>query len=151
MAGYDDELARNYDKSKMIEVPPEVMRGYAGGDTDACLRLCRNLMKQLQQNPKHYKRYTHVVMPSLAMFAKVTEPYGVAIDTQKLEELKASLLDAEQQMYADLLTEAPANAKKSAILGGFADLGSRTNFCRFLPFAFADEVFKFFLRSDYSK
>lgn len=123
MAGYDDELARNYDKSRMIEVPFDVMRQYAGGDTDACFRLCRNLIRNLSGSG-NYERYTKIVMPSLLMFGKVTEKYGLKVDESKLVELKQSLQEAELQQYEDLISAAPPSAKRNAIKGGYANIGS---------------------------
>lgn len=124
MAGYDDELRREYGYDDMISIPPDVMARYAGGDTDACFRLCRNLMALLQGQPDHYRRYTHIVMPALTMFAKVTEPYGVEVDPTQLAKLKIDLKNTETQMYEDLLTEAPVEVKRDALKGNYADLGS---------------------------
>lgn len=115
MAGYSDELNRNYDKDKMIEVPPDVMQVYAGGDTDATYGLCRNLMPLIQADELSYKRYTHVVMPSLMMFSKVVEPNGLGIDMNKLSALQESLKIEEDAQKAELLRTAPEGAKRLAI------------------------------------
>lgn len=100
LGGYDDPFNRKFDKDKMETVPKEDMLPYAGGDTDAVLRIFPKIRAELMADNntitgKPAKNslaslYTHVVSPALVAIHKM-EYHGVCVDTEKFHEFGADL------------------------------------------------------------
>lgn len=122
MAGYSDGLSLNYDKSRMLDVPIDVMRFYSGGDTDAALRLFKVLYKEARKDKRHYRRYTHVAMPTLTLFSEVMEKAGLRIDRTQLQHLRKELKKEIGIMEDELLRTAPAAIKRRALEGGYCEI-----------------------------
>lgn len=100
LGGYDDEFNRTFDKAHMETVPPENLLPYAGGDTDAALRVYHGVRQQLLSDNvtasgKPAKNsltsvYINVVHPALKALHKV-EFTGVYVDTDKFHAFGADL------------------------------------------------------------
>jgi len=124
MAGYADAFNQTTNKDRMIEVPPEDildetgkitthgMRSYAGGDPDAVFRLAQRLRDILRRDPKQWKLLHKVQMPSLMMFAQVTEPAGVTIDQERLTALGEEVDTYTRDLYRSLIRRVPAPVRR---------------------------------------
>jgi DNA polymerase I-like protein with 3'-5' exonuclease and polymerase domains len=85
MGGYDDDFNHKYDKSRMdlvIEDDPEGFLTYAGGDTDACLRVTHHLKKELIEDKRLANFYMNLLQPASQVFAKL-EHRGVYVDVRR--------------------------------------------------------------------
>lgn len=90
MGGYDDEFNNKYDKGKMELIPKDDLLTYAGGDTDACLRVSNVMVQQLSHEPTLARFYTTILHPAARAFEKI-EARGVCVDRGKLEKLGLEL------------------------------------------------------------
>ena len=101
MGGYDDVVNQTTDKSRMELVPPAKMLPYAGGDTDACLRVSHVLKNELTQDAQLTKFYITILHPAARAFEKI-ERRGVVVDKHKSElladELRKTIADGQKKM-----------------------------------------------------
>ena len=79
MSGYADLFNATHDKSRMWEVPLNDIRGYGGGDTDACLRVYNKLEGEVFEDERLWSHYIHVSLPGLNGFAGL-EMRGMHVD-----------------------------------------------------------------------
>lgn len=115
MAGYADAFNSSIDKANMIDVPPEVMLPYAGGDPDAVMRLARVLWEQLMRDPGQMNCYQKIQRPALMMFGQVTEKYGVRVDDHALEDFSAEVDAYIEETYNALIRQVPAAVRRKHI------------------------------------
>ena len=90
MGGYDDEFNQNHDKSRMdlvLEDDPEGFLTYAGGDTDACLRVTHRQRKDLLEDKRLTNFYMNLLQPASDVFTKL-EYRGVYVDKSRYDELQ---------------------------------------------------------------
>ena len=94
MAGYSDKFDLSVDKSKMIEVHPDDMILYAGGDTDATYRLYKALLKECKKDKRNFRVLKKVKMRGIEVFYHI-EKNGVPVEPdiyQKSEDTLTKLL-----------------------------------------------------------
>ena len=106
MGGYDDGFNSKYDKGRMdlvLETSPAEFLTYAGGDTDAALRVMVVQRNRLMNDPLLSNFYTQLVQPVSNAFARI-EQRGVVVDVKRYDELKievtAKLKELETQALA---------------------------------------------------
>jgi len=90
MGGYDDDFNQNHDKSRMDLVLKEDPKGfltYAGGDTDACLRVTNQIRGKLMDDKKLTNFYMNLLQPASDVFAKL-EQRGVYVDEAQYDVLQ---------------------------------------------------------------
>lgn len=96
----------NTDKGNMLEVHPDDMVSYAGGDTDATFRLAKALYKILNQDKANLGVLMKVRMPAIKSFYKL-EKTGIRIDLEALPTLvNAVTLDIEDR-HKELIMAIP--------------------------------------------
>jgi DNA polymerase I-like protein with 3'-5' exonuclease and polymerase domains/uracil-DNA glycosylase len=124
LAGYADAFNQSVDKSRMIDVPPEVMLPYAGGDPDATLRLHYELTDLLDRDRAQLNCYQRIMMPAINCFADTVERTGMLIDQPRLREFGAEVTAWVETAYKELIGRVPAavrlkhlNAKKELSFG----------------------------------
>ncbi|WP_161600146.1 DNA polymerase [Aurantimonas manganoxydans] len=130
MAGYADNFNMAIDKSKMMDVPPDDildadgkvvqygMRNYAGGDTDACLRLAQRLDKILREDPRQYQCYRRIQMPAIIAFAKVVERYGLSVDKEHLRSLADQVAQYTDAKYDEIVRLIPPALRRDYLRRG---------------------------------
>jgi len=100
--GYDDIFNTKYDKGHMELIPGNDLVEYAGGDTDAALRVARELLKELKWDIALEEFYRIILHPTARAFEAV-ERRGVLIDMAAFdalhEKLDDTLADLEEQMW----------------------------------------------------
>ena len=87
MGGYDDEFNQSYDKGRMDLVPKDALLPYAGGDTDACLRVTHRLKSELVRDRQLANFYMNLLQPASNVFAKL-EYRGVYVDEKQYDKLQ---------------------------------------------------------------
>lgn len=92
MGGYDLTFDREFDKSRMEDVPTAPLLTYAGGDTDGCQQVSDVLRDELVQDPKLAKFYLTILHPGARAFEKI-ERRGVVVDQQKFALLREELTE----------------------------------------------------------
>ena len=105
MGGYDDTFNQTTDKGHMELVPPAKLLPYAGGDTDACLRVSNVLKSELTQDAALTRFYITILHPAARAFEKI-ERRGVVVDRHKSELLRDELkktIDEGQKKQLSLL------------------------------------------------
>lgn len=112
MSGYADPFNLETDKGNMIAVDKDKLRKYGCGDTDACLRLTKNLLTELKKDSKQYFLFKNVQMPALKAFADSLEANGVTVNEDKLIALGNALETVEQELYNEMIEEVPASIKR---------------------------------------
>ena len=135
MAGYNDELEKRIDKNNMMSVSHDDMLMYAGGDTDACLRLSHKLMDEVRKDARNYNCFKYIQMPALKMFASTIETYGMEVDTEELYRLQNELQRKEEETYDELISMVPASIRKKHLDAGKELKFSRADFIRDILFS----------------
>jgi uracil-DNA glycosylase family 4 len=115
MAGYADQFNMSVDKSRMMEVEPDVMLPYAGGDPDACFRLARRLRVALKKEPGQQNVYRRIMMPAIMMFGQVTEQYGVQVDDTRLEQFGEEVDAWLREEYRWLIRATPSAVRRACL------------------------------------
>lgn len=95
IGGYDDHFNLTVNKARMdiaLKTDPEGFKVYSGGDTDACLRVSKPLLKEICSVPPLARFYTTILHPALRAFEKV-EQCGVLVDMDAYGELEHKLLE----------------------------------------------------------
>ena len=93
LGGYDDQFDADHDKSRMdkaLFADPEGFKQYAGGDTDACLRVSKLMREELLQDDKLTKFYINVLHPAARAY-EVVEQTGLLLDVPYYLELEYTL------------------------------------------------------------
>ena len=90
LGGYDDPFNLEYDKARMDLVPDDALLKYAGGDTDATLRVANKMLKRLTESKSQTRLYTHLLHPACRAFENM-EFNGIHIDVDKFAELQVEL------------------------------------------------------------
>jgi len=145
MGGYSDQFDQEYDKSRMWDVPKEdvenedgsIMPGlktYAGGDSDATLRLAQRLRPLLNADARQLNVYRRIQMPSIQCFANTLEPHGLLVDQERLEEFGETLDEFLVEAYASLIARTPAAVKADHLERGKELKFSRADFIRDILF-----------------
>lgn len=90
LGGYSDEFDKKIDKSRMDLVPVDTMLPYAGGDTDGCLRVRKQMKADLLKDRRLAGFYVNILHPSARAFEMV-ERGGVMVDMDAYKELESDL------------------------------------------------------------
>lgn len=93
LGGYDDTFNDNADKSRMdleYKKDPEAFAVYAGGDTDACLRVYEGQKHELVRDERLANFYINLVHPSSKTFTRM-EHEGVYVDQGRLATVQGEL------------------------------------------------------------
>jgi uracil-DNA glycosylase family 4 len=115
MAGYADEFNRTVDKSRMWEVPLDMMRGYGCGDTDAALRLWLALEPKLMADDRQWSNYCNVGIPGLNALSGM-ETRGMYVDVEnELPQFQAYMEDSVGTAYTRLLGQIPRTIKREHV------------------------------------
>ena len=101
LGGYDDPFNKKYDKSRMDLVPSDDLLLYAGGDTDATLRVANKVSKQLARSASQTRFYTKLLHPSSEAFEDM-EYTGVHIDIPYYQGLQVEVLDTMQRIENEI-------------------------------------------------
>lgn len=99
MGGYDDAFNRSIDKSRMDLVPKHQMLPYAGGDTDACLRVSKAQKTALLADQRLAAFYVNILHPAARAF-EMLEQGGICLDMAAYNELEADLNTKIVQLIA---------------------------------------------------
>jgi len=99
-----------HDKAHMENVPKEDLLGYAGGDTDACLRVRTKMKSQLMKDKKLTRFYTKVLHPASKVFSKL-EQRGMLVDIDEYEVLKTKVEAEIERLEAKLFGMMPRRIK----------------------------------------
>ena len=106
MGGYDDAFNKKYDKAAMHEVPKDALLPYAGGDTDACLRVAAKQRELLTQDSSLTNFYIKQVQPVSEAFT-IMEHRGVVVDQKRYDELEIEVSKAMEEYHAEALAIIP--------------------------------------------
>ena len=90
MGGYDDDFNFKHKKDRMDIVAaeyPDDFLTYAGGDTDACLRVTHALKDELVSDKALANFYINLLQPASEVFAKL-EHRGVYVDEKQYDKLQ---------------------------------------------------------------
>lgn len=115
MSGYSDEFDATVDKSRMIDVPPDVMLNYACGDVDGGFRLAKALDTILKRDPRQHACYRKIQFPALLAFAKVVERWGITIDQDRLRAFGEEVAAFSAAEYRRLVRLIPAAARRALV------------------------------------
>lgn len=103
MGGYDDPLEQKYDKGRMDLIPDKDLLPYAGGDTDATLRVSNRMVQEIAQDGRLARFYNELLHPSAQCFQRM-ETSGILIDVpyyqQLREEVAAEIADLQAKAEA---------------------------------------------------
>lgn len=106
MGGYEAEFEAKHDKEDMasaLVTDPEGFLRYAGGDTDAALRVSNVLRRDLMKDPQLANFYVNLLHPAARAFEKI-ERRGLLVDQAKMavlaEDLKAEIAGLEAKALA---------------------------------------------------
>ena len=92
MGGYDIGFNRKYDKSRMETVPEDDLLAYAGGDTDATMRVA-NRMKDILKTERGLQHfYVRLLHPAARAFEAV-EYNGIHVDQTEFDRLRKELVE----------------------------------------------------------
>ena len=128
LGGYDDNFNTKFDKSKMQDVPKEDLLPYAGGDTDATLRVANQMVKHLAKSKSQVNFYTKLLHPASRAFEDmeyngiyIDVPYFAELQTELFAEMKRLEDEAKELMPTRILNkyEDGFSLTKSAIIKDF--------------------------------
>lgn len=117
MGGYSDAMdladkddTQSLTKERMLDVSPEEMLPYAGGDAEVTRVLAKRLVKIVREDEKNWRCFQSVQMPALKMF-RIMEETGLLVDKQKLRNLQDELEQEEIRLYDKLIAQVPDKIK----------------------------------------
>lgn len=87
LGGYDSQMNKSYDKSRMDLIPKGDLLQYAAGDIDATNRVANVLRPKLLKDRQLANFYVRVLHPASKAFAKI-EQRGVLVDRGRYEEVR---------------------------------------------------------------
>lgn len=96
---------KTYDKGRMDLVPDDDLLIYAGGDTDATLRVSNVVAKEMAQDPKLTRFYVKLLQPASRSFERM-EHHGILLDVPYYKQLEQELeqyIDDVQKRALDLI------------------------------------------------
>jgi DNA polymerase I-like protein with 3'-5' exonuclease and polymerase domains len=114
LGGYDDEFNRDpvhKKKSRMDLVPKDKILPYAGGDTDACLRIFPKMMKRLNQDKKQVRYYQVIMHPAIRAFEEV-EQEGIVLDREYYHQLREELVQEAKEAELQAIACIPEEIKE---------------------------------------
>ena len=111
MAGYADKFNRETDKSDMINVPKDKIGMYAGGDSDATLRLFYALIDIVMEDERNYNCYEKIHLPATLCFGSYLQPKGMPFSSAELKRFENFCIDKEVSDYNSLLSSFRSDAK----------------------------------------
>lgn len=97
LGGYDDMFNATVDKSRMDLVPDDDLLTYAGGDTDATLRVANSMVKLLAQSKSQANFYTKLLHPASRAFEDM-EAEGILVDVQHYQDLQVELFSEMKRL-----------------------------------------------------
>lgn len=106
LGGYDSDLDDKYDKGRMDLIPSDDLLPYAGGDTDATLRVRNVFAQDLQRDPWLTNFYVNLLHPAGRAFEKM-EQNGVHVNEQKLRKLGEELEQEKQDYFRQIFDLMP--------------------------------------------
>jgi uracil-DNA glycosylase family 4 len=139
MSGYADHFNQTIDKSRMIDVEPEDMLPYAGGDTDATWRLAQALKPLLTRDPANLNVMRVIHQRALVAFTKTVETAGFTFDTAALDTFDDELTEHLRLERMRLIRMVPPKVRRKYLADkkGFslsrADCVRDTLFGHFTP------------------
>lgn len=98
LGGYDSHLNKTYDKGRMDLVPDEDLLPYAGGDTDAGLRVGNIFRTSLINDNRALTFYRRVMHPAVHAFNMI-EHRGIVLDIEQFDVLKVKVQEEIDQMH----------------------------------------------------
>ena len=101
LGGYDDDLNTQWDKGRMDLIPDEDLLPYAGGDTDATLRVRNVFARDLMADPQMANFYVNLLHPASRAF-ELMERSGVCVNEQKVIELGEELDRRKEEYMAEI-------------------------------------------------
>lgn len=96
LGGYDDAFNKKHDKSRMDLVSDEDLLPYAGGDTDADLRVTNRMSKELTSSKSQTQFYKKLLHPASRAFEDM-EFTGIHIDFDYFMKLQVDLFKSMKQ------------------------------------------------------
>lgn len=102
MGGYDDGM-HAYDKGRMDLVPKPVLLAYAGGDTDATLKVAKYFKREILKDKHLTNFYVKLMHPASKVFEKV-ERNGLLIDVEYMSKLEVEVR-LERTRLANIMLE----------------------------------------------
>lgn len=90
LGGYDDSFNTRYNKARMDLVPDDDLLTYAGGDTDATLRVSEAQLKELSRDRKLRNFYQTVLHPASVAF-EAMERRGIHVNVDHYMKLQEEL------------------------------------------------------------
>lgn len=135
LAGYNDLFNQTVDKSQMLQVPHDQMLVYAGGDTDATLRLYTSLLPLVVSDRQQFNCYARILMPTIATFADKVEPFGMQIDVERLRSFYVEVSAWMEEEYAALIRAVPAPVRRKYLEAREEMSFSRAKFVRDILFS----------------
>jgi DNA polymerase I-like protein with 3'-5' exonuclease and polymerase domains len=90
LGGYDDSFNSIYDKSRMDLVPTDDLLVYAGGDTDATLRVGNAMLKEIQTYKRMNTFYTKLLHPAGQAFLDM-EQNGIYVDLEYFQGMQIEI------------------------------------------------------------
>jgi DNA polymerase I-like protein with 3'-5' exonuclease and polymerase domains len=106
MAGYNDKWNAEIDKSDMINLDPETMLEYGGGDAYVTLRLFLTMWEDLKKNPNQLNLFIKLKMPGLLAFRQM-EKQGIAVDKEWIDKLKVDIAKDLVELEKNLIDRCP--------------------------------------------
>jgi DNA polymerase-1 len=106
MSGYADVFNDDTDKSDMLNVHPEKMISYAGGDTDATFRLAKVLYKKLSEDKSNLDVLLKIRMPAIKSFYRL-EKTGIRVNVDKLPKLVEQVKSDLEERSIELIKMIP--------------------------------------------
>lgn len=97
LGGYDDTFNQTVDKSRMDLVPDEDLLTYAGGDTDATLRVANQMVKKLTESGSQARFYTNLLHPASRAFEDM-EFNGILVDVEHYQNLQVELFSEMKRL-----------------------------------------------------
>lgn len=112
IGGYDDHFNALYNKAKMETIPKADLLGYAGGDTDAVLRVGEKMRSLLMRDPKLARFYTRILHPAQKAFLEV-ERRGVHVDMAAFHALSEEIqVEVERMTQKAIMMLSPRVREK---------------------------------------
>lgn len=132
LAGYADHFNATHDKSDMASVPLSDLLPYAGGDSDATMRVYLSMSKELKKDEGMYNHYKKVSIPGLNAFLMMERP-GSKIDGHALNKFEKWLTEDVRQQRISLMAQVPKSIKRAhmrTFAGKGRDISDALSFTR---------------------
>lgn len=111
MGGYDDEFNLKYDKSRMDLVPKEDVIEYAGGDTDAGLRVANKQRVRLVKQPRLLRFYKDLLHPATQAVRKM-EQRGMVVNQEEYKVLDDQCTETMRVAEAAMIDLLPLHLRR---------------------------------------